>query len=146
MKKKEYILTGLAVLALLALFIYPRLGQKSYNGSVPCLVPDLPLALHIHPHLTIFVDGIQQTVPTDIGLNGSCERALHTHDTSGTLHVEAQAVRDYVLDDFLDVWGETIQKDGYNLEMKVDGAPSQEFGNLLLKDKQEIILTYTKKV
>ncbi len=137
---------GLAIL-LAALFLYPRLVQKidSYTGSVSCLSPNVSLLTHIHPHLTVSVDGIDETIPANLRLGGSCERAIHMHDATGEIHVESQVIRDYILDDFAGLWGQPIQRDGYNLVMTVDGKPSQEFGNLILKDLQEIVLKYTKK-
>lgn len=113
------------------------------SSTVPCLVEGLPLAQHIHPKLRIIIEGIEQVIPTNIGIN-VCEHAVHTHDTTGEIHVEAQDSRAYTLGDFFDVWGEPIAKDGYTLEMTVDGAVSQELGALKLKDEQEIVVTYKR--
>ena len=44
----------------------------------------------------------------------------------------------------MEVWGQPLQRDGYTLEMTVDGQPNTDFGNLVLKDKQEIVLNYSK--
>lgn len=148
MSKYKNTFIGLSVMAvLLALFIVPRLGKPSVTGDgsdVPCLVPNAPLLIHIHPQLTIDLDGKNEIVPANIGLGGSCEHALHTHDTTGTLHVESQTQRDYTLGDFYKVWGENIQRPGYSVTMTVDGKPSQEFDKLILKDGQNIILDYKK--
>jgi hypothetical protein len=138
----------MTVLVLAGLFVLPGLnkgGNSNISTNVPCLVPNLPLVIHIHPELEIEVDGVREAVPKDIGVGGVCERALHTHDSTGQLHVEAQAVRDYHLQDFFDVWGKTLEREGYGVAMTVDGAPSTEFGQLLLKDKQKIKLSYNKK-
>ncbi len=145
--KNTLIGAGIAVF-LLALFIVPRLGKPNETGDgsgVPCLVPNVDLVMHIHAVLTITVDGKDETVPANIGLGGSCEHALHTHDTTGTLHVESQTIRDWALGDFFQLWGKTIERDGYSVTMTVDGKPSQELNNLVLKDKQQIKLAYTKQ-
>ncbi len=126
------------------LFYIPRIGKKTVATDVPCLIPNMPLLQHIHPILKIVVDGAQEAVPANIGLV-SCERALHTHDESGTLHIEAQDKRGYTLGDFFGVWGKTIKRSGYAVTMTIDNAPNTELEKLLLKDKQEIVLTYTKK-
>ncbi len=128
-----------------ALFMIPKIKKGSVSTTVPCLLPNLPLVVHIHPELYIEIDGVSQTVPTNIGLNDICERAVHTHDATGQIHVEAQVQREYVLKDFYDVWGEKIQKEGYDLVMTVDDEASIAYENLLLKDKQKIKLIYTKK-
>ena len=47
-------------------------------------------APHIHPGLSVSVNGELVTVPTDIGINAEqAMAALHTHDTVGTIHVES---------------------------------------------------------
>src|SRR5262249_43759878 len=75
----------------------------------------LGLAMHIHPKLTIIINGQQQVIPASIGLtypsgssnpNSSFTAAtpIHTHDTSGYLHVESTQVYTFRLSDFFDVW------------------------------------------
>ncbi len=135
------------VIVLAALFAYPHLVQPpdSYTGNVPCLDANTSLLIHIHPHLVVSVDGVDETIPANLGLGGSCERSIHTHDTTGTIHVESQIIKDYTLNDFMGIWGQPMQRDGYDLVMTVDGKLNQAYGSLLLKDKQEILLQYTKK-
>ncbi len=111
-------------------------------SGVPCLAPGLPLVMHLHPHLTIEIDGKQKIVSKNIGIGGTCERAVHTHEDTGEIHVESQIQRDYTLDDFMKLWNELIEREGYTLTMSVDDKPSQEFGKLILKDKQQIKLIY----
>ncbi|HEY5984872.1 MAG TPA: hypothetical protein VIV12_00615, partial [Streptosporangiaceae bacterium] len=73
-------------------------------------------AYHIHQHLAIFVNGTQKTVPAGIGIpggkpvqgyvpGGKCLYWLHTHDTSGVIHVESPTQRKYTLGQFFDIWG-----------------------------------------
>ena len=143
-----WVAVGTVVLVLAGLFALPKFKNKDNNIStnVPCLVPNLPLVIHIHPELVIEVDGVRETIPKDLGVGGICERALHTHDTTGQLHVEAQMVRDYHLQDFFDVWGKAIEREGYDVAMTVDGAVSMEYGQLLLRDGQKIKLSYNKSI
>jgi hypothetical protein len=64
--------------------------------------------LHIHQHLDLYVDGTKQVVPAQIGILTSPQvvfSPLHTHDTSGIIHVESQTVRSFTLGEFFDVWG-----------------------------------------
>lgn len=66
--------------------------------------------VHLHAHLDVFVRGRPVTVPTHVGIprDGSCLYWLHTHDTSGVVHIEAPAAavdREFTLGDFLAVWG-----------------------------------------
>jgi hypothetical protein len=61
---------------------------------------------HIHQHLDIFVDGKHVTVPALIGIYDSQYLTeLHTHDTSGVMHVESPTKRDFTLGQFFGVWG-----------------------------------------
>lgn len=140
---KWYWTIGIAII-LGILFYIPRIGKKTMVTNVPCLIPNMPLTQHIHPRLTIMIDGAPKIIPANIGL-GSCERALHTHDDAGTIHIEAQDKREYTLGDFFGVWNEQIEIAGYTLAMTVDGRKNTALDKMLLKDKQEIILTYIKK-
>ena len=147
-KLKIIIAVIVIVIVLGVLFYWPRIGKKSVATDVPCLVPNVPLQQHIHPVLKINVDGKPQTVPANVGLGGNCERAVHTHDTAGTIHVEAQDSTEYTLGDFFSVWGEPVRKLGYNLEVKLDGqvydSLKSQPEDIKFVDKQEIEMNYTK--
>ncbi len=140
---KWYWAIGIVIILGILLYI-PRIGKKTIATDVPCLIPNMPLNQHIHPHLAITIDGAAKIIPANIGL-ASCERALHTHDDTGIIHVEAQDKREYTLGDFFSVWGEQIKITNYTLVMTVDGRTNTALDKMLLKDKQEIMLTYTKK-
>lgn len=135
---------GLAVI-LGVLFYLPRIGKKSTATDVLCLVPNVPLVQHVHPVLKIETDGNEEAISGDIGL-GVCERAIHTHDTSGIIHVEAQDRRQHTLNDFFSVWGRSIERKGYTVTITVDGAPSTNGGVFVLRDGQKIIISYVKKL
>lgn len=138
------VITTIVVLA--GLFMLPRLNKSNggtSTGAAPCLVPNLPLLQHIHPKLRIVVDGKEETIPSDIGMRG-CERAIHMHDVSGEVHVEAQDRHEYTLGEFFVTWGMPMERDGYVLEMTVDGAMSTALGTLMFKDKQQIVLQYKR--
>jgi hypothetical protein len=74
-------------------------------------LPALPAegsTLHIHQHLDLYVNGTKQVVPAQIGIITSPQvvsSPLHTHDTSGIIHVESPTVRSFTLGEFFDVWG-----------------------------------------
>lgn len=146
MKKNNALITLAVVIFIIilgGLFYYPNIGKESVVTDVPCLIAKVPLRQHLHPVLKIFVGDAQEIVPANIGLGGSCERALHTHDDGGTIHVEAQDARNYVLGDFFGVWGKSLQRTGYSLEVKVGGSIyADDPTKILFKDKQEIELRY----
>ncbi len=73
---------------------------------------------HYHAHLDVFVNGSPETVPANIGFVADASgqaigiSALHTHDTSGVLHVEAPtAGLKYTLGQALTEWG-VLGQDG----------------------------------
>lgn len=135
---------GTVILVAVGLLLLQRskTGGLVDTSGVPCLAPNLPLVMHLHPRLTIEIDGKPKKLVKDIGISPTCERAIHTHEDTGEIHVESQIQRDYTLDDFMKLWGEPIEREGYTLTMSVDEQPSQEFGTLVLKDKQQIKLIY----
>jgi hypothetical protein len=115
--------------------------------------PSAPLALHIHPHLTILVNGSPVLVPAGIGIKPSGDFPLHTHDASGTIHVESPVVRTFILADFFAVWGRALssqrvlryQADAtHRISMTVNGKPSTAFGSLVLQDGQQIVIRITR--
>jgi hypothetical protein len=111
-------------------------------------------AVHIHPTLSIVVDGEPVAVPTDIGISPAFGglAALHTHDEVGTIHVESPIVRDYSLGEFFDVWGVRLTRrclggycTGRNKQLRafVDGKPIRSNPRAIeLADKQQILLVY----
>ena len=61
--------------------------------------------VHIHQHLDIYVNGRHVTVPALIGIDpGHFFSPLHTHDTSGILHVESPTESAFSLGQFFAVW------------------------------------------
>lgn len=106
---------------------------------------------HIHPHLKIIINGTEQIIPANIGITLACMHPIHTHDASGTLHVESPEQRDFTLGDFFAVWQKPFSHDqilgykadgGHEIVMTVDGQPSSRFENLVFKDKEEIVIEY----
>jgi hypothetical protein len=141
-------------------FPYPCLGSES-------------LFLHIHPYLRIVIDGQNVTIPGAIGIenalpegqsnwgevygggSSSCFEPVHTHDSSGLIHIESPSNINYTLGDFFTIWNQTYTyalingvkhpiefssnsifgystNSTYKLELLVDGQPSDAYGNLVL--------------
>ena len=70
---------------------------------------------HIHVHLTIWLNGSQVPVPAQVGIasDTSCFYWLHTHDTTGVVHIEAPATASLNLQQFLDIWRKGFSTLGY---------------------------------
>ncbi len=62
---------------------------------------------HVHQLLHIYADGILVPVAANVGIDESqhVETALHTHDQSGVIHMEADRPFRATLGDFFKVWG-----------------------------------------
>jgi hypothetical protein len=112
----------------------------------------VPLAEHIHVQLKILIDGRTRVIPAGVGLGASYALPMHTHDATGRLHVESNKVLPFRLRDFFTIWGKPFgpkqvlaQKADrqHTITMTVDGRPSREFGNLLLRDGQQIVVRIT---
>ena len=77
--------------------------------NVPC-GPSEVLTRHEHAHLTILIRGQIKTVPAFVGITATQICWLHTHDTSGIIHIEAGDDRLLTLGDFFGVWGQPLNK------------------------------------
>jgi hypothetical protein len=121
-------------------------------GYVQCN-PGEQLQTHYHAHLTIIQDGQERPIPANIGITDSCLYWLHTHDTSGIVHVEApanQANHTFTLGDFFDVWGQPLDSThvatltvgaGQSLVAYVDGKIySGDLRSIPLKSHTVIVL------
>jgi hypothetical protein len=121
--------------------------------GVPPLNPVEGTAVHIHQHLDLFVDGHQVPVPALVGIDPSVGFApLHTHDSSGVVHVESPTVRTYTLGDFFAVWGVRFTPSclggscsggDRRLRVYVNGTPVRgDPTALVLQSHQEIVVAY----
>jgi hypothetical protein len=69
--------------------------------------PQSDTAYHVHAILRIYVDGKQIQVPEKIGIDTAEEflAPLHTHDTSGIIHIESSEPYPFKLAQFFSIWG-----------------------------------------
>lgn len=114
-------------------------------------------ALHIHQHLDLFINGSTTTIPAGIGINEAAGfiSPIHTHDTSGIIHVESNTIRNFTLGEFFDIWGVRFTKDalgGYltsatsTLQVYANGSlVSGDPRSLVLAPHQEIVIVYGTK-
>ena len=143
-RKRNFAILGLLVLVIIGVSV----AAASYDRGV-----------HWHPHLSVTLNGSPYTVPAQIGISpnlwkdhsldqyGSGAAALHTHDTSGTIHVEVNTShRDFTLHEFLAIWGQP--SDGSSIDghpvtsVTVDGVQQASAkGDVVLKDGEKIAMT-----
>ena len=98
------------------------LHEGQVVDGVPCLTEDLPVH-HIHVHLQILLDGAPVAVPAGIGVGrpwgvvegfiatGSCFAWLHTHDTTGVVHIVTPEEASFTLGQLFEVWGQPLGPD-----------------------------------
>jgi hypothetical protein len=128
------------------------------------------LSYHVHAHLDVFVNGEPVVVPAGIGIDITdpgvktgagpsyggieecehpCISPLHTHDTTGVLHTEAEAEHPNTLGEFFIEWGVALDDrcvGGYcepdaSIQVFVNGTPYD--GNptdIQLADQTEIAI------
>jgi hypothetical protein len=128
------------------------------------------LSFHVHAHLDIFVNGDPVVVPAGVGIDITdpgvrtgagpsyggitecehpCISPLHTHDTTGVLHTEAQVDDPNTLGEFFTEWGVTLNDScvgGYcepdaTIQVFVDGDPYDgNLADISLADMTEIAI------
>lgn len=100
--------------------------------------------LHWHPELAIYLKGVKQKIPANIGI-GVVHQPLHTHDASGVIHIEMQGVirrDDIKLGRFFKIWGKDFMEFGSSVSMTVNGEANAELENYQMKDGDKIELKY----
>jgi hypothetical protein len=145
----KVLLLILPVTSVFGSFIFQPAIALAQDGNVDMN----PIIMHIHPQLSILVESMPFEVLAQIGIEPSLWKdhsldnfgmqsmpeintvamaALHTHDSSGILHVESTIYRDYTLGEYLNIWG--LNLDDKTVKMTIDG------GKPLLADFKEHIL------
>ncbi len=109
------------------------------------------VALHIHQHLDVFVNGERVTVPALVGIyDNSFITEVHTHDASGIIHVESPKNREFSLAQFFDEWGVRLSISCLgrfcgDLHWWLNGKPQAGSPALLiLRSHQEIVIASGK--
>jgi len=134
------------------------LHEGQIVDGVPCMREDLPVQ-HLHVHLEVLLDGKPIVVPAGIGVGrpwganpdgfiatGSCFAWIHTHDTTGVVHVFTQVGKSYSLGQLFEVWGQPLGANtalGFRgaLVVLIDGRPfAGDPQAVTLKNFENIVL------
>jgi hypothetical protein len=126
-------------------------------------------AIHWHDLLFIFINGVNETIPTGIGEGdqGPCTQPLHNHADPAdggpnVIHIESPSNSTFTLGDWFRVWSSTpglrdgptpvvfnqnqifnyTVGNGFELRMYVNGQQSGSFGSLQLKNHLIIVIAY----
>lgn len=136
-----------------------RLALAGINGPFttdPAYNPQEPF--HIHAGLTMYVNSQKVTVPVFT----PNPEDIHTHDTSGSIHIHPQAARTtfVTLNDVFEAWRtapsggnpnavvsatkllNNVVDTGHSLRMFVNGVETDAFEKYQIHDKDQILLVY----
>jgi hypothetical protein len=155
---------GSAVGAAIVLSPPPPLPHGIQPGEIVSNNP-----MHIHTKLIVVSDGTERIIPSNIGIQQGIWAShdldhfldtregaqgqlspLHTHDSSGLIHVEASVTRGFTLGEFFAVWGQPlgpnqvwdlVADQHHQLSLKVDGNPAANWENIVLRDGMQVVIT-----
>jgi len=129
-------------------------AQSNTGNSTPGSRILSRYGIHWHPHLLISIKGKQIIIPAGIGLMGTAESPIHTHDPDGIIHLEFSGrvtEKDTELKNFFEVWGKDFSQDSLlgnktgkdgKVHMYVNGKENFEFGGYYMKDNDTIELKF----
>ena len=86
----------------------PAQIAQAHERLVDSCTTDMATTFHIHAHLTIIINGQEKEIPANTGISSTCMHSLHTHDTTGIIHIESPRKEDFTLGDFFKIWGQTF--------------------------------------
>lgn len=153
-KSSRYKATGIAAAIAVAIIIVVYFSDNTTSvGTIQGVGCD-PLEgtiSHIHAHLDLVVDSKPVTIPAGIGIKpNECLYWLHTHNTSGIIHIESPQLTTFTLGQFIQVWDNTagisptfedaIHGDK-NIKVFVNGTEVKDsYENITLTAHDEIVL------
>jgi hypothetical protein len=131
---------------------YTYLAQRLAAFNFP---QQTDIGYHVHAQLNVYVDGKQTTVPANLGIDpqGRFISPIHTHDTSGVVHMESTKFYPFTLGEFINVWGVYFtdkQLGGYKvgngnvLQLWVNNKRIADPVNYQMKPHDVMILGYGK--
>jgi len=112
------------------------------------------LAIHNHAHVDLIYKGQPASVPAQVGIKSTCLYWMHTHQSSGIVHIEApkeSASRQFTLGDFFQIWGQPLSdkqvatfprlSSSDELKVWVDGKPyTGDPRGIVLKSHTQVVL------
>ncbi len=123
--------------------------SPTFGANVPCGANER-FERHAHAHLTIVIRGEQRPVPANIGITASSICWLHTHDSTGIIHIESGDNRAFTLGDFFSVWRQQLSTTQIGAERVGRGETVKAFENqkewsgspeaIVLDNKDDIVL------
>ena len=166
-RMKKFGFFGWLIIAVVLLLVFsswwkPKVEEKkierqsemtSRETALLCTT-DMATQYHIHPELHILIDGVENPIPPNLGIQSTCMTSIHTHEGGGIIHVESPVQKDFTLGDFFAVWKKAFSKDKVldsmvtpttEIVVTVNGTRVDTYENTILKDKDKIVISYQNK-
>ncbi len=142
-------------IALIILVVGGGIGALGWYIANQPKIPESEIisrkGIHWHPELSIYIKGQKQEIPNNTGTHS----IMHTHDTTGTLHIHPASKLvlkdDIKLGRFFALWGKKFSStcifDNCNssegkVKMTVNGQENIEFENYVMQDKDKIEIRF----
>ena len=101
------------------------------------------VARHIHPTLKMFVQGQEIPIRANIGVSETCMAEIHTHDTSGAIHIETTDTETtHTIGDLFAILGEEMEREGFTLTATLNGEVIDNIASHPLQEDDEVVLSY----
>jgi hypothetical protein len=84
---------------------------------------------HIHAHLDVRVNGQPVEVPAMVGIDRRGISPVHTHDSTGVIHIESPVKRTFTLGEFFTEWDVSLSADSIGGLRVGDGKTLRAFVN-----------------
>ncbi len=135
---------GLVVVVLAALSSILFLSPSDNAPGVADADVIAQKGLHWHPSLDVYIKGVKQEIPQNLGL-GALHQPMHTHEDVPIVHLEFAGIvrsNDIKLGRFFSIWGKDMQSFGTNMRMTVNGKENTEYESYVMQDGDKIELRY----
>ena len=123
-----------------------------------CLDSHSEVVEHYHVTLSIIIDGSNVEIPADTGIQDEfCPdgmRGIHTHDSTGKLHIETPDQENGTIGAFFAIWNQTFNQNQildnqanseFEIIMEVNGQQNNEYQHYLMHDGDQIEIRYQVK-
>lgn len=161
MKKLSFIFWSIFIIILFIFLIWSSNFSKKSLEKKNLLETSREVALsyttdeqtqfHIHPNISIIINGINETIPANLGISSLGMTSIHTHDSSGVIHIESPVKKDFVLADFFAVWKKEFSKNQLlnqkiknpsNITVTVNDKLVNTYENTVMNDLDKIVIEY----
>lgn len=140
--------SGIATILLTYQGLAATSGQNTFSLAE---IHSVKMAMHDHVPIAVVKAGQRIEVPENIGIapelwhdhsldsfGPATVSPMHTHDRSGTIHIESTAMRQFTLGEFLHIWGIA---DEVERVVDANGQEVQDFQNHVLENNKGLVLT-----